>query len=66
MLRIHYSTVQRMHSWCTLRIPKQRIIRSGLNEENVPAPQMFGYGATVCICWVQYYSCFLNAQLRII
>jgi len=33
----------------TLGVPKERIIQSILNEENMPAPQMFGYGALLPI-----------------
>jgi len=33
----------------TLGVPKERIIRSILNEESMPAPQMFGYGALLPI-----------------
>ena len=45
-----------MHEWMsewmnadTLGVPKERIIRSILNEENTPTPQMFGYGALLQI-----------------
>jgi len=48
MFCIYYTElppVQRLHSRCTHGVAKQRIIRSRLNEENMPAPQMSGYGA---------------------
>jgi hypothetical protein len=38
-----------IQSWCTLRVPKQLIIRRSFNEENIPALQMFGYRALLLI-----------------
>ena len=48
MFYIYYTELpplQRLHSLCTHGVAKQRIIRSRLNEEYMPAPQMSGYGA---------------------